>query len=84
MSDQDMAQYLVHYRPDAGMDCNARVVTAHRVEGWSEDYAFFGHPKNLEEVTKLIPRDLVSYVEMTYDQFGESVSHSHLKEVPNE
>lgn len=75
-----MNQYLVHYRHDSGEDCDARIVKAHRVEGWSEDYAFFGHFKVMDEVTELIPRCLVSRVELMYDKYGNEAQcgcHPH-------
>lgn len=64
-------QYLVYYKDNFELD--ARSVTAHRVEGWSEDYAFFGHPTFLDEVTLLIPRSQVDRVELAYDKFGNEV-----------
>jgi len=61
-------QYLVEYRTSAveDADASARLISAHRVESWSNDYAFFGHPRSLGLLTHLIPRDLVRAVELTY------------------
>lgn len=66
-----MNQYLVHYMDPKAVGFYARTVTAHRVEGWSSDYAFFGHASFPGEVTKLIPRALVREVELTYDANGQ-------------
>lgn len=65
-----MNQYLVHYRNPDEIGFHAQTVTAHRVEGWAADYAFFGHARFPAQVTKLIPRALVRDVELSYDEFG--------------
>lgn len=65
-----MNQYLVHYRNPDDIGFHAQAVTAHRVEGWAADYAFFGHAQFPAQVTKLIPRALVREVELSYDEFG--------------
>lgn len=60
-----MNQYLVYFR-EGKAKVDATTVKAFRVEGWSNDYAFFGHPGNLGEPTRLFPREIVEKVELTY------------------
>jgi len=72
----DMHQYLVVYRSEVAEEyADARSFKAHRVEGWSEDYAFFGHTTRMDVVTRLIPRRIVREVSMVYDDRGDPVGH---------
>jgi hypothetical protein len=64
MSTANAIQYIVRFRMHALQDCDATTVWAHRIEGWSRDYAFFGDASDLSKVTCLIPRDVVGTVEM--------------------
>lgn len=59
-----MNRYIVVWHPEAGMGGDCLHTSAHKVEGWSEDYAFFGHPYDLGLVTRLYPRKLVRSVEL--------------------
>jgi hypothetical protein len=60
-ADAQLNVYHVDYRPSAdGPSLTA--VDAYRVEGWREDYAFFGNARDLSEATVLIPRALVFQV----------------------
>jgi len=71
MTDQiNMNQYLVFYRDADKRSERMRHVVAHRVEGWKEDYAFFGHSHFPGIATLLIPRELVDEVQLLTDQFG--------------
>lgn len=65
-----MNKYLVYYRDPKAMGMYLSNINAHRVEGWSSDYAFFGHREFPGTVTRLIPRELVREVEMSYDASG--------------
>lgn len=61
-----MNQYLVVFRSEEEVGFDAIAVSAHRVEGWTNDYAFFGHPQFLDEITRIYPRNIVRSVEMTH------------------
>jgi hypothetical protein len=60
----EMDRWYVSYRQSAIEETGAHScsIQAHRVEGWSKDYAFFGHPNRLDQVTTLIPRELVAII----------------------
>ena len=59
-----MNTYMVAFKPNADTDAAEEIITAHRMEGWQQDYAFFGHPSAEGVLTELIPRDLVLRVFM--------------------
>lgn len=63
-------QYLVQYRPDSDTKSDAMVVRAWKVEGWNNDYAFYGHYEDRNAVTFLVPRSIVKGVKMDYDADG--------------
>lgn len=60
-----MNEYLVVFR-DGANEIKAIHEYAHRVEGWSNDYAFFGHPTALGEVTVIYPREIIQRVQMVH------------------
>lgn len=68
-----MDQYRINYRENVDVPADAQVVRAHRVEGWSEDYAFFSHPTDMDRVTLLVPRSIVKDVTMDYDEEGRHI-----------
>lgn len=53
-----MDRWLITYRRGA-VQLDKAEVLAHRVEGWTGDYAFFGHVTDTKVVTHLIPREIV-------------------------
>ena len=62
MKENEMDSWRVSYRPDSGIEY-ATYIPARRVEGWTEDYAFFAHPTSLGIATTLIPRAIVLEVQ---------------------
>lgn len=62
--------YMIRFRPDADTQTDAMMIQAHRVEGWDNDYAFYGHHTKLDEVTRLVPREIVRDVKMEFDSDG--------------
>ncbi len=68
-----MHEYRITYLPDVPAMDRASII-AHKVEGWSADYAFFGHPTDRHMVTCLVPRALVRCVEWKRDA-GASSDH---------
>lgn len=70
MTDVAMHMYGITYRDDDGV---TEVVDAHRVEGWTNDYAVFSHPTALDIPTLIIPRDRVKQVRMLMDGSGEVI-----------
>ena len=62
-----LTRYRIDYRQRDDNDATGSVVSAFRVEGWSEDYAFFANPANLAEPTLLVPRELVFGVSRLFD-----------------
>ena len=70
MSADQRNQYIVEFKPSADVESDAFSVRAWRVEGWDNDYAFYGHFDRFDEVTTLIPREVVKRVYMAYDDDG--------------
>jgi hypothetical protein len=63
-SDKDplyVNEFYVRFRPNIGDD-RGMTLNAFRVEGWSNDYAFFDDWQDLSSPTTLIPREIVDYV----------------------
>lgn len=59
--------YHVDFRASADMN-ETTTVSAYRVEGWSQDYAFFQDASNFTIPTMLIPRSLVRCVRLVRNE----------------
>ena len=64
MSSTTAVKYQVFFRDSTANDIGFMFVWALKVEGWRNDYAFFGDASDLDKVTCLIPRETVLVVEM--------------------
>ena len=67
MSKPRSSRWNIKYRCENDGVKGLRKVSAHRVEGWRQDYAFFGNYDDTALPTLLVPRELVS--EVTWEGF---------------
>lgn len=76
-------EFYVRFHPNIGDD-RGMTLNAFRVEGWSEDYAFFDDWQDLSSPTTLVPRNTVEYVarRSTWDIESDESHGTYNRDIP--